>query len=51
VNANDKPLNPIRIKHVSILQPGETAAAPAKAAPKTGAHPAAKPVPKKPATN
>jgi cyclophilin family peptidyl-prolyl cis-trans isomerase len=51
VNANDKPLNPIRIKHVQILQPGETAAAPAKAAPKAGAHPAAKAAPKKPATN
>ncbi len=50
VNSMDKPLNPIRIKHVQILQPGETAT-PAKAATKPSSHPAAKAAPKKPATN
>ncbi|MGE5113095.1 MAG: peptidylprolyl isomerase [Acidobacteriaceae bacterium] len=46
VDGNDKPLKPIRISHVKIVEPGATAAAPAKpAAPKRTL-----PV-KKPATN
>jgi cyclophilin family peptidyl-prolyl cis-trans isomerase len=46
VNSMDKPLTPIRIAHVKIVQPGE-AATPAKPA----AKPAAKAAAKKPATN
>ena len=49
VDGNDKPLTTIRIQHVKILQPGDSAAT--KITPKTAPKPAAKPVPKKPATN
>ena len=48
VNSMDKPVTPIRIQHVKIVQPGE-AAAPAK--PAVHAKPTAKAAPKKPATN
>jgi cyclophilin family peptidyl-prolyl cis-trans isomerase len=49
-NANDKPLTPIRIAHVKILQPGQSATT-VKTTPKTAPKPAGKPAPKKPATN
>jgi cyclophilin family peptidyl-prolyl cis-trans isomerase len=49
VDGNDKPLKAIRIQHVKILQPGESATV--KTTPKTAPKPAAKPAPKKPATN
>jgi cyclophilin family peptidyl-prolyl cis-trans isomerase len=48
-NANDKPLTPVRIAHVKILQPGQSASP--KATPKLAPKPTGKPVPKKPATN
>jgi peptidyl-prolyl cis-trans isomerase A (cyclophilin A) len=50
VDGSDKPLQKIRIDHLKILQPGEAATA-TKPAVKHVTKPAAKPAPKKPATN